>query len=151
MNKQGELRAKTLIIILIMFLGICGLGFAIVTDMASDSSGYGVDNMTNSEFEEDYGDLGKVSDDIYEMRNASSSKEGTSTLGTTEVFLKGTFTIISLIWGSVEIIDDTITNLFVYMKVPTAIANVLGNIIILGLTAALTFIIINSISRTQKL
>jgi len=148
LNKKGELNAKTLVILLILFAGIVGLGYAIITDM-SDS--YAVENMTDEEFEENYDVLSDMSPDVYQMQTAVTSEEGTQSVSAYDILFTSTFTITDLVFGSVTIVNNLITNFAEDFGIPSVIANKIGAILLLIIIASLVFVVLNAVRGTDKL
>ena len=148
LNKKAEFNAKNFIIILILFAGIIGLGYAVVTDMSDQ---YDVEDMTDKDFEENYDVMSNISDDVYQMQNASTSREGTQSVSSYDILFTSTFTIIDLVFGSVETVNNLITNFAEDFGIPSVIANKIGMILILIIIVSIVFIVINSVRGTEKL
>ncbi len=146
MNKKGML-ARDWVMVLILFGTITGLGYLIVEDMASSDSGYNVENMTDENFQENYDTLSDTIDDVYLMQNATSSGEGMNIFSTFTTMFKATFTIISIVFGSFDMVRDTMTNFAEDFGVPSIIANLIFPAILVIIIAIIVFVIISSVSK----
>lgn len=145
-NKKAML-ARDWIIMLVIFGVITGLGSLFVADMASVETGYNVSGIVDPNFQENYDTLTESSTDIYKMQNATASGEGMSVISTyTEVF-KATFSIISIIFGSLSIVNNVLSNFATDFGVPTAVANIMFPAILVMIIAILVFIIISAVSK----
>ena len=145
-NKKGML-ARDWIIMLVIFGAITSLGFLFVADMAGTETGYNVSGMVDPDFQEDYNTLSNTSTDIYKMQNATASGEGMSVISTyTEVF-KATFSIISIVFGSLGIVNNVLANFAIDFGVPTAVANIIFPAILVMIIATLVFVIISAVSK----
>ena len=146
MNKKGML-ARDWYVMLIVFGTISGLGYLVIADIASESSGYNIENMTDENFKENYDTMTESADDIYLMQNATASGEGMSVISTFTTMFSATFSVISIIFGSFSLADDVLTNFGVDQGVPTAIANIIFPAILAIILGLIIFVIISSISK----
>ena len=145
-NKKGML-ARDWIIMLVIFGVVTGLGFVFVADMAGTATGYNVSGMVDEDFQSNYDTLSNTSTDIYKMQNATASGEGMSVISTyTEVF-KATFSIISIIFGSLGMVNTMLAQFAMDFGVPTAVANIMFPAILVMIIATLVFVIISAISK----
>ena len=146
-NNKKAMLARDWIIILVIFGVITQLGFLFVADMAGTATGYNVSGMVDEDFQSNYDTLTNTSTDIYKMQNATSSGEGMSVISTyTEVF-KATFSIISIIFGSLGMVSAMLAQFATDFGVPTAVANIMFPAILLIIIATLVFVIISAISK----
>jgi len=135
------------VIVLVLFGLISGVGYFIVEDMASSSNGYDVDNMSDASYSERYDTLTNTSQTIYQMQNATSSKEGLSIVSVFTTVFSSTFTIIGLIFGSFGMATTTMSNFAIDIGMPSALANFISNGILVIIIALIVFIVISSVSR----
>lgn len=147
LNKKGEFLARDFMISLILFGAVILLCYLVIGDMAHSSTGYDIPNMTDENFEDRYDTLTEASTTIYQMENASTSEEGMSTVSTYTTFFKATFSIISLIFGSLSMVRSTFTNFATDFGVPSAVANIGFSAILVIIVVVLVFVIISSVSR----
>ena len=145
-NKKGML-ARDYIIILILFGSISLLGYLVVVDFAGTESGYGIDGMVDEDFQSNYDTLTESSSDIYRMRNATASEEGTSIVSTYTTMFRSTFSVISIVLGSVGMTSDTLTFFAEDFEVPSSVANVMFSAILGILITILIFVIVSSVSK----
>lgn len=146
MNNKGEFLARNLIIILILFGLVCGLGYLVIADMASETN-YNVSAMVDEDFQGRYDTLSNVTTDIYDMQNATQSEEGMSVISTYTTMFKSTFSVISIIFGSFNLVRTTMSNFAQDFGVPSVIANLIFPAILVIFITLIVFVIISSISR----
>jgi len=148
MNKKG-MYARDYIIILILFGAVCIIGSLIVADIAGTESGYGVSGMVDENFKQHYDTLKESTSDIGKMQNATTSEAGTKTISQyTEIF-RATFSLISIIFGSLGMTSDTLTHFATDFEIPKEIANIIFSTILGVLTTILIFVIISSVSKSK--
>lgn len=148
MNKKG-MYARDYIIILILFGSICLTGYLIVADMAGSDSGYGVSGMVDENFAEHYNTLTESTSNIGKLQNATTSEAGTKTISQyTEIF-RATFSMISIIFGSIGMTSGTLTHFATDFEIPSAMANIISATIMGILITILIFVIISSVSKSK--
>jgi ABC-type antimicrobial peptide transport system permease subunit len=145
-NRRGEILARDYIIVLVLFGAVCLLLSLVVQDF---STNYNVPNMTDSNFQKNYDTFSSSTQTIYQMQNASTSSEGMSTVSTYLYTFKSTFSIISLLFGSLGLINSVLVNFVTDFGVPSAIANIIVPAIYVIFVALLIFIIVGSVNRTR--
>lgn len=134
-------------IIIVLFGAIVGLGFLVVSDVASPSNGYDVTGMVDPSFESNYNTLTNVSDDIYTAQNATASGEGLSTTSTFTIVFKATFSVISIVFGSFDMVNQVFVNLASDFGIPAAVANIFfGSLLVIAI-AIIIFVVISSVSQ----
>lgn len=132
---------------LVIFGVITGLGFLFVADMAGTETGYNVSGMVDPNFQENYDTLTDTSTDIYKMQNATSSGEGMSVISTYTAVFKATFSIVSIIFGSLGNVNSILAQFAIDFGVPTAVANIMFPAILVMIIATLVFVIISAVSQ----
>ena len=132
---------------LVLFGLISGMGYLIIEDMASSKSGYNVTNMTDESYQERYDTLTESSSKIYQMQNATASKQGMSVISTFTTMFSATFSIIGIIFGSFGMAVTTMNNFGQDLGMSSGMANLLFGAILVIIIATIVFIIISSISR----
>lgn len=148
LNKKGEFLARDFIIIAILFGAVVLLGYLMVGDMEYNYNEFNTTaNMTDESFQSNYDTLTEASGTIYEMQNATASGEGMTTISTYTTFFTATFSIISLIFGSLGMMKNTMANFATDFGVPSAVANIFFPAILVILIATLVFVIISAVSR----
>ena len=145
MNRKGEFLARNYIISIILFGMVSLIGYLIVADISGENTGYNIPNMTDQNFRNNYDTLSTTT--IYQMQNATQSSEGLSTISTfTEVF-KASFSVISLIFGSLGLVNGVFASFAQDFGVPSVIANIVFPSLLVIIIALLVFIIISSVSQ----
>lgn len=145
-NKKAML-ARDWIMMLIIFGVITSLGFLFVADMAGTDTGYNVSGMIDEDFQSDYDTLTETTTDVYKMQNATASGEGMSVISTYTAVFKATFSIISLIFGSLGMVNNMLTQFAIDFGVPTVVANIMFPAILVMIIATLVFVIISAVSK----
>lgn len=146
MNKKAML-ARDFIIILVLFGAVTGISALIVIDMAGENTGYDIENMTNEKFQENYNTLTETSTTIYKMQDATMSKEGTSVLSPYTTTIQALISVISLIFGSVNVAGNTMANFAEDFGVPSAISNIFFPMMLVIVIVIIVFVIISSVSK----
>jgi len=144
MNKRGEFLARDYVIGLVLFGCVALLLFVIIADQAQT---YNVPNVTDDNFQSRYDTLTNATSDIYRMQNATTSSEGLSTTSTFTFLFKSTFSIISLVFGSLSLINSLFVNFAQDFGVPSIIANIFFPSLLLIIIATLIFIVVSSVSQ----
>lgn len=105
-------------------------------------------NIVDEGFENDYNRLNTQLDSVTSLRNAVTSEEGLTFVGTFDVLFGSFFTMISLLFGSLDLFGSIYVNLT--SDFPFIDSLVLNNLFIIGLaiiTIILVFRIINAVGR----
>lgn len=139
--------ARDWMIMLIVFGVITGLGFLVVSDIAGSDAGYNVTGMVDEDFQDNYDTLSDASSDIYKMQNATSSGEGMSVISTYTAVFKATFSIVSIIFGSLGSVSGILANFAEDFGVPTAIANIIFPGILVMIITILVFVVISAVNQ----
>jgi len=146
-NKKGEMLARDWIMVLILFGVVTAIGYLIVADMADSSTGYNVSNMTDESFQDNYDTLTETTSTTYKMQNATTSEQGMSVVSTYTMAFTSVFSIIALIFGSLGMASDTMTNFAVDFGVPSSLSNIIFPAILILIMVILIFVVISSVSR----
>ena len=139
--------ARDWIIVLVLFGLISGIGYLVVEDIASSSKGYNVPNMTDESYQSRYDTLTESSSKIYQMQNATTSKEGMSVVSTYTTMFRSTFSIIGLIFGSFSMATTSMNNFAQDIGMSSNLANLLFGGILVIIICIIVFVVISSISR----
>lgn len=139
--------ARDWIIMLVLFGLVTGVGYLIVQDMASSESGYDVSDMTDENYKARYDTLTESSTSIYEMQNASRSKEGLTIFSTFTTMFKSTFTIIGIVFGSFEMATTTMHNFGEDLGLDASLANLLFGAVLVIVISILVFVVVSSVSK----
>ena len=145
-NKYGELLARDYVIILVIFGAVVLIMSLIVADMANN---YNVPNMIDQNFQNNYDTFTAASANIYQMQNASTSSEGMSTVSTYMYTFKSTFSVISLLFGSLGAINSVMVHFASDFGIPSVLANIIFPAVFVMAIAILIFIIIGSVNRSR--
>lgn len=138
--------ARDWVIVIVLFGAVIGLGALSVVDIASSSNGYN-SNITDPGFQSRYDTLTNISKDIYTAQNATASGVGLSTTSTFTIVFKATFSIISIVFGSFNIVNQVFVNFANDFGVPSAVANIFFGAILVIAIAVIIFVIISSVSQ----
>lgn len=147
MNKKGEFLVRDFIVVLVLFGIVTGIGALIVVDVADYETGYGVENMTDKNFQERYDSLSETTKNVELMQNATTSTEGLKLDSIyTEIF-SGTFNIVGIIFGSFGVLFSTLSNFMSDFGVPSGLANLMAGGIFAIILSTIIFVIMSSISK----
>jgi len=138
--------ARDLVIILVLFGLVSGVGYLIVVDIAGPS-GYDVENMTDEDYVNRYDTLTNSTRDIRLMQNETTSKEGMSVISTFTTFFKSTFTIIGIVFGSFDMLILLMSSFAQDTGINSGLANIVAGAIMLIVTTLIVFIVVSSVSR----
>ena len=138
---------RDFIIVLILFGLVTGIGYLVVEDVASSDKGYDVENMTNPDYQERYDTLTDTTTVVYQMQNATASKEGLSVVSTYTTMFKSTFSVIGLVFGSFGIVTSTLSNFAQDLGMSSGLANLLVGAVFTIIITIIVFIVISSVSR----
>jgi len=145
-NKKGML-ARDWFVMLIIFGVITGLGYLVVADFASESSGYAVENMTDDDFQDNYDTLTDSVKNVSEMQNKTAAKGGLDVISTFTTLFTATINIITIVLGSFSMASNVMTNFAIDFGVPTVVANLIFPAILALIIGIIIFVIISSISK----
>jgi len=148
MNNKGMLARDYVIIIIIfsLFAGIAGL---IVYDMADSQNGYNVTNMTDGNFDNSYNKVQYAEGIVNKMENSTTSKEGLGLLGGVELFFGSTVTVIQIVFGSLDTVNDVFASFMTTFGIPPTIANLVFPALLAIITTILVFVVISSLTKTK--
>lgn len=136
------------IIGLILFSAVIALFYIAVGDMATT---YDRSDLVDPSFSENYDKLTENQGMAADMLNSSSSSSGLSILGTADIILSSTFSIISLTFGSLTTFSSQISHIGTDIGMPTEVQKILLGVLITIITIGLVLIIINAVNKTEKL
>ena len=139
--------ARDWMIVLIIFGMITGIGSLVVYDISSSEYGYDVPNMTDGDYNNSYDTLTDATIKIGEMANATSSKEGQSTISPYTLFFKATFSVIGIIFNSFGIASSTLATFGEDIGMPSSLANLLFSGIMVLIVGIIIFVVVSAISR----
>lgn len=133
---------------LILFSAMIGLFYLAVGDMATN---YNRGDLVDSSFSANYDKLTENEQLGEDMLNASSSSTGLNIIGTAEILISSTFSIISLIFGSLGTFSAQIGHIGNDIGVPTEVQKILGGVFLTLITISIVLIIVNAVNKTEKL
>jgi len=140
-NKKGVLSSRVLLVCIVLFGIIAGIGFLVVTDIASVDNGYNNSAIIDTNSQNNYHTINSISGDVYKMKNATESSEGLSILSTFTPMLKATISVVKIILNSFTVVE----NLFISLSLDLGIPPVIGTILVTGFILIITTIIVLSI------
>ena len=144
MNKKAEMLARDWVISAILFTGIIAL---LVLQAGALVDTYGVENVTDTEFNNKFNDFENHTAIAANMWNATSGEGGLSTIGTFDILFTATFSVIDLVFSSVTMAGSQIFGFVTYFGIPKEVGFIFGTILLSILSVIIVFIIISSVSR----
>lgn len=139
---------KDYVIAVLILSGVIVLAYAMVGTMATD---YDAPGIVDESFKENYDEFNNQSATIAEMWNATSSKGSLNLISGTDIFLKSTFSVVSLIFGSVGSLTRQVAHIQSDFGVPNAIWGVVSVIFIATITILIIFAIVNALNKQGPL
>ena len=128
----------------ILFSGVVAL---LVLAIAGIGDEYDSDLLTNPEFAENYDKLVEQTERIETARAAASAGEGLSFIGTFDVAFQSTFTVIQMVFQTLDLFGDVTSNFAEDFGVDPTVTRVVFLIGLAILTTLIVFVWISSISR----
>ena len=146
-NKKGWV-AQDYVIALILFSAIVGLLYLGVGSIATD---YNTPGIVDPSFKENYDEFNNQTATIGAMWNATSSKGSLNLFSGTDIFLKSTFSVVSLIFGSIGSLTRQVTHIQTDFGVPDVIWGVVSIIFMATITILLIFAVVNALNKAGPL
>lgn len=107
-------------------------------------------NIVNEDFADNYNELTELTNDINTMRNTSLSGEGLSFRGTFDVTFGSFFTVMQLLFGTLNLFGDMYTSVTTdFPFVDAFVFNQFMIIIFSIITVVLIFLLINAVGRNR--
>lgn len=147
MNKGGW-TAKDYTVSLILFSAVIALAYLMVGALAVD---YGSPEIVNENFQEHYNKLEENTNTAADMLSATSSSGGLSLIGTFEILLSSTFSIINLVLGSFAVVGSQVAHIGSDFGIPTQVTAILLTVFLSIITVSIVFIVINAVNKTDRL
>lgn len=147
MNKKGFI-PRDYVIAMILFGVFISILYLMIGSMAVD---YDTPGIVDESFSEHYNKLNENTASVQSMLDASSTSGGLNILGTAEILLSSTFSIVNIIFGSLGTIRSQLANIGSDFGIPSAISTVVLSAIGAILTVFIIFGIVNAINKTNKL
>lgn len=144
MNKSGQFLPRDWVISLVLFSGLMSL---LILMVASQSFDYGNPGIVDENIQSNFGNLSEATSIGSNAFDAASEKGGLSFTGSFDVLFDSAFTIISLVFGSIGIVAQQLSDFGEYAGVPTVVAQILFPLLISIATIILVFAIISTTSR----
>jgi len=141
--------ARDYVIMIIIFSVFAGIGGLIVYDMADNTNGYGVTNMTDGNFDSAYNKVQYAEGITNQMANSTTSKEGLGLLGGVELFFGSTVTVIQIVFGSLGTVNSVFGAMITTFGIPSSIANLIFPAILAIITTILVFVVVSSLTKTK--
>lgn len=143
-SKKGFL-LRDVIVAAIFGIGIISLFVLVIGGMAQN---YNRSDLVNTQFAANYDNLNRLTGETEDQRNAvTNSSAGTSLVGT-GVSFNSFFTIVTLVWTSVDIFGQNAASVISdYTFLSPAVIKVLFTILLAGLVTTVVWIIISSVTR----
>ena len=128
----------------ILFSGIIAL---FVLAIAGISDEYDSTLLINDEFAENYDRLTAQTEKIETARSAASTGEGLSFIGTFDVAFQSTFTVIQMVFGTLDLFGDMTGSFAEDFGFDPTVTRILFTIALAMLTIVIVWVWISSISR----
>lgn len=148
MNKKGEWVVRDYLIALLIFSSIIALGYILLGDLATS---YSNPNIVDSNFLNNYNKLNNNTALAKSMLDSTTDSSGFDIIDAGEVLLSSTFSVISLVFGSLGVIKSQLAFVASDFGIPIQITNILFTTFLSVITISLVIIIINAINKTNKL
>lgn len=133
---------------IVLFSAVIALFYLAVGDMATS---YDRTDLVDESFSENYNQLDENADMIEDMRNKSRSSSGLSIIGTAEILISSTFSIIELVFGSLDTFAAQVGNIGDDIGIPSEVENIIGAVFLMLLVVSIVLIVINAVNKTEKL
>ena len=146
-NKRGWV-AQDYVVGLILFSAIIALAYLAVGSLATD---YDTPGIVDESFSEHYNKLNENTASAQEMLDATSSSEGLSIIGTADILLSSTFSVINLIFGSLTNVGGQVAHIGDDFGIPTSVTSIIFVTFLSILVVALIFIVVNAVNKTNRL
>lgn len=141
--------ARDYVIILIIFSVFAGIGALIVTDIASEDTGYDT-NISNSNFDSSYNKMEDLTELSSQLSNATTSSSGLGLLGGgIEIIFTATVAVIKLVFDSFSMVNGVFTSMVTSFGIPLSIANIIFPALLSIITVILVFVVISSLTKTK--
>lgn len=150
MNLKNKIQSKKpfltrdLVIAGVLFSGIVAL---FVLGVAGISDEYDSTLLVNEEFSQQYDKLTDLTSGIDTARSSASEGGGLSFIGTFDVAFQSTFTVIQMVFSTLDIFGDMTGSFAEDFGFDPTVINVLFIIALSILTVVIVFVWISSISR----
>jgi len=154
MNKKGSIVLRDVVFMVVVFAAMMALSSLFVSNMANE---YSNDDMITEYYADD--SVGNLGDTV--LVNVSGSTETIKEYTEGDEGLLGSFgSITGIIFGAPKIlweivktpvyVGNAITTMMVALRLPTTIAAILGNAIIIILYIIIIFVIISALLKGGK-
>ena len=148
-NIKGEWRLRDYTLSLLLLSGIIALAYIMVGSLSTE---YSVPGIVDPSFSENYDRFNEQQTNIGEMWDSTTNKTGLTLVATTaDILLQSTFSVISLIIGSVGSLSDQVGSIAGDFGIPTEVWNIGITILLSVLTILIIFAIINAVNKQEKL
>lgn len=139
---------KEYIIGIILFSAVIALFYLAVGDMATS---YGRTDILDEDFSANYDKLSQNKDMAQDMLNATSNPSGMNIIGTADILISSTFSVINLVFGSLGVFKLQISHIGADFGIPTQVINIIGSVFLILITIGIILIIVNAVNKTEKL
>jgi len=142
-NKKG-FNTRDFVMAGILFSGLIALWVLAVAGIQSE---YGSDLLTNPDFADNYDRLTKQTEKIETARKAATAGEGLRFRGTFDVAFQSTFTIIQMVFSTLDLFGDMTESFAEDFGLDPTVTRITITIAFVLLTIMLVWSWISSISR----
>lgn len=145
-NKRGEWYARDWVIAMLFFSGVMALMYLTSTDLLVT---YDRVDLVDPGFSARYDRFQNSTASIQRMFDSTAGPEGLNPVSFGELVLQSSFTVITLVFGSIAVFNSQIANIAGDLGIPTAVSVIIGPLILGVVVVSLIFIIITSTSRNK--
>lgn len=128
----------------ILFSGIVALFVLMVAGIQSE---YDSTLLTDEEFADTYNKLEAQAGKISTARSAAATGEGLTFIGTFDVAFQSTFTVIQMIWSTLDLFGNMTDSFALDFGLDPTIVDIVFTVALVLLTISLVWTWISSISR----
>lgn len=146
-NKKG-FTPRQYVVAMLVFGAVIALAYIMIGSMAVE---YDAPGIVDANFNEHYNNLNEQTEDVQSMLDASSSTSGFNILGTAEILLSSTFSIINIIFGSLSTLRGQLAHIGTDFGIPSEVSVIVLTALGAILTVFIIFGIVNAVNKTNKL
>jgi hypothetical protein len=144
MNKKAQFLTRDFVIAGILFSGIVALFVLMIAGIQQE---YDSDLLTNEDFAANYDRLNTQLEKIETSRTSAAAGEGLSFIGTFDVAFQSTFTVIQMVFSTLDLFGDMTGSFAEDFGFDPLVTRLVFRIALGILTAIIIFVWVSSISR----
>lgn len=149
MNKKG-FGARDYLIGILLFSGVIALFYVLVNSISTDTT-YGNVNLVDDEFNSSFNSMNENVNIVSDMWTSTSNSSGLSIIGTGDILLSSTFSIINILFGSFSTVKNQVGNIGSYFGIDNSIINIIVSLFVGAMVITIIILIINAVNKTERL